>query len=151
MTTITLTPEEIAEADRVAHARQSENLALNRPDAYGAAKKGGLALHISGARGEKAVAKLLGRPWNGNLGNLKAADVGDVQVRATKHAHGKLILHPKDGDDDWFYLVIDRSPEFDVRGPIQGRDGKQQRYWRDPTRKNRYAFFVPQSAIDAGT
>lgn len=147
MTTVTLTPDELAEADRVAHARQFENLALGRPDAYGAAKHGGLDLHVSGARGERVVAKMLGRPWDGNLGNLKAADVGDVQVRTTTHKRGSLILHPKDGDDDLFYLVIDRSPHFDIIGSIRGRDGKQRRYWRDPTGRSRHAYFVPQAAF----
>ena len=150
MTRVTLTPDELAEADRVAHARQSENLALDRPDAYGAAKEGGINLHISGARGEKAVAKMLGRPWTGNLGDLKAADVGDIQVRTTTHRRGSLILHPKDDDEDQFYLVIDLSPHFDVVGSIRGRDGKEQRYWRDPTGKCRHAFLVPQAVVARG-
>jgi hypothetical protein len=149
--TITLTPEEIAEADQIANARQTENLEKDRPDAYGADKEGGLELHLSGARGEKAVAKMLGLPWNGNLGNLKAADVGGNQVRTTKYSTGCLLLHEEDNDDHSFYLVIDRSPRFEVLGPILAREGKMDEFWEDRTGKGRPAYFVPQHAVAAAS
>lgn len=148
MKTVTLTQEEIDRADAIGRARHNENLAVGRQDAYGAKKKGGLQLHFRGARGEYAVAKMLGISWTGNLSDLQAADVGPFQVRTTKHSAGRLILHPKDDDEDVFFLVIDRSPEFKVMGWIEAASGKQEQFWSDPTGNDRHAYFVPQGALN---
>lgn len=151
MITIGLTSGELQIAAAVGVLRQLENLGKQRPDAYGAPIDEGWQIHIEGAAGEQAFAKWSNRYWSGNLGNLRAADVGSkVQVRTTRHATGRLILHPddeKDPPDDVFVLLTGAAPTFCIRGWIYGRDGKTDAYWTDPTGKNRPAFFVPQSAL----
>lgn len=145
---VVLDPAEMAIATLVASIRQAQNLSLGRRDAFGAsfAPGDGLRLHLEGAAGELAVAKFLGRYWNGSLGQMRAGDVGQVQVRTTKHQNGCLILHPSDRDDDVFILAIGEAPTLRLAGWIRGRDGKQEKFRRDPV-GGRAAFFVPQGAL----
>jgi hypothetical protein len=103
-------------------------------------------LDIEGAAGEMAVAKLANIYWNGNMGNLKAADVGRLQVRTRSRDYYDLILHPTDPDDSAFILVVGKAPRFRIVGWIVARDGKLQKWWKDPA-GNRPAFFVPQSEL----
>jgi hypothetical protein len=37
--------------------------------------------------------------------------------------------------------------KYVIRGYLYGKDAKRQEWWRDPTKKNRFAYFVPQSAL----
>lgn len=145
--TVTLDPHEFFYAAMTGVTRQIDNLRSRRQDRYGATQDEAWRLHIEGACGEMAVAKHLGRYWSGTLGNLKAADVGaGMQVRTGGMDHHKLILHPSDPDADVFVLVTGHAPVLTLRGWIYGRDGKAERWWRDPT-GSRPAFFVPQSAL----
>ena len=127
--------------------RQVMNLTDGRTDAHGAAPDAsGWGLHIVGACGEMAVAKLLNKYWNGALGNLKADDVSMVQVRTrTKHTYD-LIVHPSDPDDKMFVLVTGLPPKFRVHGWIVGGFAKTDKYWKDPA-GGRPAFFVPKSDL----
>ena len=146
MARIVLSPSEMYLATTVACMRMIEDIFANRSDRYGADKKNGFQLHIMGAIGELAVAKFLGVFWNGNLGNLKAPDVGFVQVRSRSEQWHSLILHPADSDDDLFYLVTVQDYVCDVVGYIRGRDGKHPSHWDDPAR-GRPAFFVKQEYL----
>jgi hypothetical protein len=147
MIKIVLTEEEVRKAERVAESRQSENLKNARSDRYGADPRDGIRLHKIGAKGELAVAKWLGRDWDGNLNDFSAADVGDYQVRTTKYDRGSLILHPADNDRDIFFLVINGDPEYKIAGWIRATDGKEDRYWKDLSGDGRHAYFVPQRAL----
>lgn len=146
---ITLTESEIALAYTVAGQRQAQNLAAGRRDRYGAGV-GGFGLHVLGCLGEIALAKAFDRYWSGNVGGLKAADVGSLQIRSTDHPNGKLILHPADRDDDRYFLARVAGAAVDIVGYIVGRDGKQPAYWVEPSawRPNiRPAYFVPTEAL----
>lgn len=125
--------------------RQIMNLRAERCDRYGF-NGDAWAVHIEGACGEMAVAKLLNRYWCGNLGDLDAADVGKLQVRTrSKHSY-ELILHPADADEDAWILVTGIAPEYRVHGWVTGVEGKKEEYWKDPA-GGRPAFFVPQDAL----
>ncbi len=129
--------------------RVVQNIKKGRRDKYGAETQSVWHTHINGALGEVAVAKYLGRYWDGMgaLGDLHAADVGGgVQVRWTGKPNGDLILHPSDADDKPFVLVTGDAPRFTLHGWILGRDGKLETYWRDPA-GGRAAFFVPQNKL----
>jgi hypothetical protein len=139
---VALTMSEMQIAATVGMMRQIENLAKGRRDAYGAEKEDGWQYHIEGAGGELAFAKWSGRYWNGALGNLKADDVGDTQVRTAMAHHKRLIIHPPDANDRRFVLVTGVMPRFLIRGWIWGGDGKQERFWCDP-KGARPAYFVP--------
>lgn len=144
--TVALTEDEVRFAALVGMGRQVQNLFLGRRDAHGADKDRGWQIHIEGAAAEMAFAKFRNRFWSGNLGNLRAADVGEVQVRSTGHAGGSLILHDSDPDDDAFVLVTGRCPAFVVRGWLWGREGKSVEFRRDPV-GGRPAYFVPQHML----
>ena len=106
--------------------------------------------HIVGLIGELALAKASNQFWNGSIGNLRAKDVGRLQVRATTRPGGCLLLHPTDADDDQHFLVIVNDAVADIKGFILGRDGKARRYWRDndPVHGIRAAYFVPQGVLE---
>jgi len=145
---ITLTEFEMELAALVGTRRQIQNIFGGRKDAYGADYEDGWTSHIEGAAGEIAVAKWGDKFWNGNIGDLKADDVGSWQVRTTTWQNGCLILHPdKDADDKVFFLATGLAPTFFLRGWLRARDGKKEEYWSDPQRRNRWAFFVPQSKL----
>lgn len=127
--------------------RQIENIMAGRHDMYGAAPGDGWALHVRGACGELAVAKVLGKYWSGNLGDLKAADVGPYQVRHSARPGAPLRLHRRDRDQDVFLLVTGDPPNLCVRGWLQACEGKVEGFWSDPTGQDRPAYFVPQEFL----
>lgn len=141
---ITLTAEELRLAAMVEVARRVENLSQGRQPKYGA--EHGWTTGVEGAAAEMALAKHLGVYWSGAIGNLKAADVGRLQVRSTARLDGCLILHPSDADDDVFILAVGVAPTFEFRGWLRAKDGKLPEFWRDPN-TGRPAFFVPQDKL----
>jgi hypothetical protein len=147
MVDVTLTWSELTTAAFIAIRRQIQNLANGRPDRFGAPVEDGWTLHIEGAAGEMAVAKAAGRYWCGSLNDLKADDVGLLQVRTRSRHSYELILHPGDPDDRAFVLVTGRAPAFRIHGWIMGVDGKREEWWADPSGKNRPAYFVPTDSL----
>lgn len=146
--TVKLVPAEILHAAHCGAMRYVQNIKLGRPPTYGSERESPWHTHINGALGEVAVAKFLGRYWDGMgaLGDLGALDVRDVQVRWRAKDWYDLLLHPEDGDDLPFVLVTGAAPSYRLHGWIIGRDGKQDRYWSDPA-GGRPAFFVPQADL----
>jgi hypothetical protein len=141
---VELTPAELLLASTVGCMRQVANLRDGRRDAHGAQRESGWQLHVEGACGELAVAKALGLFWSGSIGNLRAADVGEVQVRTRSRDDYDLIVHPSDPDGAAFVLVVGTAPRFKLVGWLPGREAKHQRHWLDPA-GGRPAFFVKQS------
>jgi hypothetical protein len=82
--------------------------------------------------------------WRGP-GTLRAGDVGNLQVRATEHERGCLILYDRDDANAVFVLVTGRFPEYIVRGWCYAHEGQQPRYVKHDARFPTY--FVPQSAL----
>ena len=152
MIEVTLTPKERKKALEIAHARQTQNLAKGRKDRYGAKKTNGLSLHETGAMGEAALAKFCNIKWDGSLGNLKAKDVGNLQVRTRtkdeyKGEKSALILQPRDKDDDIFVMAIYEDDKAYLAGWIRAGDGKIPDNWKDYA-WNRPAYFVPRDQLN---
>ncbi len=143
---VVLSWSEVLFAAHVGVARRVNALRNNRKAAYGCTDDDAWDKDIEGACGEIAVAKALGIYWNGSIGDL-AVDVGPYQVRTTGLEHGCLMLHKKDEDDKQFILVTGRAPRMRIVGWIFAGDGKRDEWWKDPTRKGRPAWFVPQAAL----
>ena len=143
---VVLTPQELMIAATVGVMRQITNLRDCRRDAHGAEAKYGWQYHIEGACGECAVAKACGAYWNGNLGNLKADDVGRLQVRAGSGEDYRLIIHDTDPDERKFVLVVGLAPRYRLCGWLYGREGKRPEFWTDPVGQ-RPAYFIPQSLL----
>ena len=127
--------------------RHVENTKKGKKPTYGIDPVNDWQAHIEGALGECAVAKALNMYWAGK-GTVGAADVGlDLEVRTTPIAKGRLILHPADKDNAAYVLVTGLNGTYQIRGWVYGWDGKQEKYWDDPSEKNRPAFFVPQEDL----
>lgn len=142
---VTLTPSEIFDAAQVGCQRQVQNIKNNSTPAYGSGSRNDWQLHISGALGEKALAKYLGIYWSGK-GQMRAPDVGNVDVRTRSEDWHDLIIHPNDPDDRTFYLLTGNNGTYTVHGCIQAKDAKVKDFWKDPA-GGRPAYFIPQSAL----
>ncbi len=103
---------------------------------------------IESTMAEAATAKGLGIFWNGSINTFKnhADLLEDIEVRWTDKTDGKLIVRPDDADSKWYILTIGETPEFEIRGAIQGREAKQERWLTNPG-KGEPAYFVPQTEL----
>ena len=146
---IKLTLAEIQIAAQVGIQRQLQNLKNGACPAYGAGNRNDWQLHVEGAMGEMALAKHLGVYWDGK-GKMRAPDVGECDVRTrSKHSY-ELIVHDRDNDDRYIYLLTGTNGDYRLHGGIYARDAKQKRYWKDPA-GGRPAYFVPQSDLQNPT
>ncbi len=135
--------------------RRIEALRLGRKPVYGDTKiHAEWGVDIEGAAAEMAVAKAYNLFWTPVVQRPEElpGDVGRgmhaLQVRSTPREHGRLILHERDKDDAIFVLVTGRIPAFTIRGWIQGKDGKCDRFLHPGD--GRPAFFVPQEHLRQG-
>jgi len=142
---IELSPAEIQMAAFVGTQRTVQCLQKGINHRYGAKDTEAWQRSIEGAMGECALAKHLDHFWS--KGTPGATDVGPHDVRQTHDHSYSLIIHPTDDDNRRFYLVTGILGKYVVRGYLYGKDAKRQEWWRDPTGKNRFAYFVPQSAL----
>ncbi len=138
---VVLSAEEMDLAKAEGQKRQDDAVAKGRKARWGEPGDD-LAAHLTGAVGEYAVAKALRIEWDGNFGNLKAADVGPYQVRATKHPQGGLIVHP--GEKGVFVLITGSDGAYDVRGWAMAQEAQQRKWWKAWTRP---AFLLPQREL----
>ena len=150
---ITLTSAELLQGAIVGVMRYVQNVKRGSVDRKGAeTAKNGWQVHITGAVGELVVAKHFGKFWSGSIGNTKAADVGNLQIR-TAFAGGRtaphLILHADDDSDAPYFLVSGSGLDYEIYGWIMGRHGKAPQFWGDPFGTGRPAYWVPASALHA--
>src|SRR5262245_55620050 len=101
-----------------------------------------------GARGECAVAKLLGVYWRPEVGVTDATDVLDMQVRTRSEHWHELPCHKRDRDDQRFILVTGNGPEFYVHGWQWGRVVKQERNWKLLPGTKQPAFYLPHDELE---
>ncbi len=127
--------------------RQVQNVyQKDRKPAHGAGDQKDWQINVEGALGERAFCKWLGIYHSGAY-EFRGMDAGAWQVRtAAEHGH-RLILHREDANADAFVLLTGVNGRYVVRGFILGRDGKNEKYWGDPSGKNRPAFWVPQKDL----
>ena len=104
---------------------------------------------IGGTIGECATGKYL----NLYFGDNTNSDIGnDVEVRATDKMSNCLMLHDEDKNHRPYVMAVVNKdlPNVHLRGWMWARDGKdREKYWRDPTGKGRFAYFIPQSDLYA--
>lgn len=148
---VSLTYAEMQLAYTVSVQRQVMNMKVGARDTYGAAQfNNAVALNMNGCAGEMAVAKYLNLYWSGSVGNYNASDVGGmVEVRSTTHDKGCLILHKEDKPGLPYVLCYNDpgTPVFDLKGWVWGKMGMDEKFWRDPQKTNRHAYFVPQHEL----
>jgi len=145
------TEEELTVGAIVGGLREVSALTRERPSGYGYDESTPWERHINGAFGEMAVAKETNKYWQSlsfrsGLREHLPGDVGAVQVRATTHLGGRLIVHPDEPDNALFVLVTLNLPSYSLVGWKLGSEAKQQRYWDDPG-TGRPAYFIPQADL----
>jgi hypothetical protein len=143
---VALTSDEMLHAAQVGIQRQIQNLIEERRPAHGADDQNDWQKQVEGAMGEKAVSVVTGIPWDGNLGDLEADDVGPYQVRTRSQHRYDLTIYPKDRNDKIFILVTGINGKYKVQGWIRGGEAKQRQYWKAYT-SGRPAYFVPKEAL----
>jgi hypothetical protein len=149
---VTLTWAEVAIAARIGEARTIRNRANGNSHRHNHPQPGAAdwTTDIEAACAEVAAAKGLGyyMPITTTPGEDRLGDLGyGIHVRHTAVPTGHLILHPDDPDEGYFVLVVGEAPAYQLPGFLKGADGKDQRWWKDPTGTERHAFFIPQSEL----
>lgn len=94
---------------------------------------------------ELATAKALNLYWSGVKG-INAYDVGEYEVRSTKHLHGKLIIRENDKRNQKVLLVTCEPPHFNIVGFITASKGRQDNWVFKGERDS--CWMVPQSALE---
>ncbi len=143
---VELTSSEYLQAMSVGAMRCCQDRSNNCAHTYGARREDAEAWSIRGAVGEAIVAKYLNVFWLG-VGIMRGDDVGQYQVRATGWPTGDLRLHDRDDDEKPYISVYVCEGAGVIHGWLYGRDGKNKKFWRDPTGKNRPAYFVPSNEL----
>jgi hypothetical protein len=148
---VELTWEDLAFAEHVGQLRLRSSQSCGRNPARsqdrGRAERD---LHERlGCLAEMAVARLLGREWEGTVNRFHdLPDVPPFDVRATTHPTGCLIIRDND-PAGWPYILAvgtGVAPVVDVRGWLWGREARRGCYLYDPHGK-RPSWFVPQSHL----
>lgn len=139
---IKLSNSQMMMAANVGVIRHLQFIKRNARPMYGLDVPTDWKLQIEGAMSEYALAKYLNVHWEG-VGFPDADDVGNEDVRVTTHENGCLILHDRDKDDKKYWLLIGQNGEYEIKGYIFGRDGKQKKYWKEKV-PGRPCYFVPQ-------
>jgi hypothetical protein len=143
--TVTLTWHEAAMASHVGWMRQLAAIKAGKQDRHGYDGEG-WSEHIEGACGELAVAKILGRYWDGSVNTWKADDLPGLQIRTRSRHDYDLIVRPGDDDQAAWVLVTGRCPEYRVRGWITGSDAKRAEWLRNYGGRPA-AYFVPAEQL----
>lgn len=146
MTQVSLEKYELQLASHVGCQRHVEAICADLQDRYGA-DKGGWNLHIEGACGELAFAKLLNIYWNGSINTFGlGGDVGDIQVRTRSRHDYELIVRAKDRDGDAFVLVTGVAPNYVVRGWLFGQEAKRDE-WLNAHGGRTPSWFIPHKEL----
>lgn len=105
-------------------------------------------VNIEGVAGEMAVAKALNLYWVPVVGNHRADDVGEYQVRTNMSRRlDDLCLRARDREDRIYISVLSFFPEFEVVGWITGQEGKDPQWLRDGTPGRPPCYYVPRTAL----
>lgn len=142
---ITLTWNEVAMASEIGRLRHLSSVRAGRTPGYGFAGVGWTE-HCEGACGELAVAKALGRYWDGSINTFSADDLPGLQIRTRSKHEYELIVRPQDSDDATWVLVTGVAPHYRVRGWLGGKDAKRDEWLRDYGNRPK-AYFVPHEAL----
>lgn len=139
--TVTLTDEEIFLAMTHAVVRHTNRIRAGSKPVN--KQERSLEADAIGAVAELAVAKALNKFFPAGF---RKTDVGEYEVRATKHRNGSLIVRECDSSAKRYVLAIVDLPRVTIAGYIWGWDAKKESYFRAPNGLPG-AYFVPQSAL----
>jgi hypothetical protein len=149
MAYVKLSPTELLHGGLAGTTIQVRAIKRGGKHEWGMSEENAWHAHIEGVLGELALAKWQGVYWSlTTFAKRNDGDVGKDEVRTTHHENGRLIMHPEDSDDRKYWLVTGSMGEYQIRGWLYGRDGKQERWWADPAKNRRPAYWVPQEELN---
>lgn len=100
---------------------------------------------IKGCCAEFAVALYTNLSWHGSVGKVGKNAVPDVggmiEVKSMRVRNRRLVMH-KDSKNLPHVCTFVDLPFVELHGWMHARDGKQDRYWCDPAKKNAHAYFI---------
>ena len=150
MATVTLNPWEFKACVDVANQRMtlSSEKGHNHASTYERTHLQRIEQEITGACGEMAVCKALGKFWTPSVNTFHTvADVVPaIEVRATRREDGCLIVRENDPSDRYYFLVVGEPPVVQVVGYMLGAQAKHPTFMRDPN-GHRASYFVPQNLL----
>lgn len=142
-----LNPHEVDMAAAVGMRRNLSAMKAGKTPQHGCPPDDLWRVHIEGACGELAVAKFLGRYWDGSVDTFRAIpDLVDAEIRTRSRHHYDLIVRKDDNPNQVFILVTGRTPGFWVRGWIRGTEARRDEWWQDHGGRGG-AWFVPADAL----
>lgn len=142
---VNLTWDEVRLAGQIGIARRIESLKKGFGNAAYSAK-GEWQVDILGALGELATAKALGVYWVPTVNTFKLPDLGQINIRATDHAGGRLIVRPKD-PAGIYVLVIVQAHKCNVVGWIGAAEARRDLFKSQPDPKAPPCWAVPQEHL----
>jgi hypothetical protein len=107
--------------------------------------------HFVGALGEMIFAKTFGHYWAGDCNAWAKGDFSGLEIRATTHEQGSLIVFPNDGDKKCVLVYVNTvNYSGEVRGWFAASDARCNQYL-PPEGKLRPGsptqWWVPQSRL----
>jgi len=101
---------------------------------------------IHGNMAEIAVSRALYRPWTPGGAKISRGEIGgDIEVRATEHKNGHLLIYENDLDDKWVVLAVGHWPTFRIVGAILA--GEAKRIIPINTDAKPPCYWVPQQSL----
>jgi hypothetical protein len=150
MQIVTMTAEDAISAASVATLQMVRKIAKQRNGDHGGRSDRSMrerwADGIHGSMAEIALSHALNLSWTPGGMHISHGDVGSkLEVRATEHSTGHLLIYKADNDASLFVLMVGHYPVFRIAGCIKGAAAKQEEWWR--TEKDPPCFWVPQNAL----
>jgi hypothetical protein len=102
---------------------------------------------VGAAFAEATFAKWINRWWLGGPVGPARYDVGDVQVRWTKHTGGHLLLHPEDHPEDRCVLVVGEPPKMMIAGYVRRIGDFQKPEFFRTVVPGRPCYWIPQAKL----
>ena len=129
----------------VLESRASAQLA--QPHCY---KGNPLALDLIETAAELALCKGLGIIWPAEIGTFKKPGAPHhIQIRTAPCKYRTigpdfeaLIIRPDDNLRDYYCLIVSRPPLFQIKGWMQGKETRQERWLREEACRPA-AWFIP--------
>lgn len=156
---ICLDEEHQALAYHIAAARDIAARIQNREpgrNTYAQGTEGALAINVEGASAEVAFwvfthyqARVNGVILLPKLKDIEADAIWHdtlIEVRATEHRDGHLLVYPKDKPESVYVLCIRNHPEYRFPGYLRGKDAQIGAYLRHSEDRGS-SYWVPQDHL----
>ena len=107
--------------------------------------------NIIGAIGECVIAKYFNIYWSGAVGDWRAKDVGDFEVKTNEQIYKKNVLMVKKGNspDRKYFLVAGNAFNYRIFGWVDGYDIMSEARWGDPFNNTLSCYHMDATELNA--